>query len=78
LRLRPLVVCWRCSWSDNTGSDAEATKRIQSGKMETKKRPIDSVAILKIALAAYHFPIRLEGLLNLQPAVISLKDNHDS
>ena len=33
---------------------------------ETKKRPIDSVAILSTAVVAYHLPTRLEGLLVLQ------------
>ena len=48
--------------------NANATQRIQSGKRNTKKRLIDSVAISKTAVAAYYLPIRLKGLLILQSA----------
>ena len=41
---------------------------IQLGKRKTKKRRIDSVAILNTAVVAYYLPIRLEGLLILQSA----------
>ena len=48
--------------------DAKATSRIQLEKRKTKKRLIDSVAILNTGVVAYHLPIRLEGLLVLQSA----------
>jgi hypothetical protein len=46
------------------------------GKMETKKRLIDSVAILKIAVAvvAYYLPIGLEGLLAILLAIANLAE----
>jgi hypothetical protein len=49
-------------------------ERIQLEKRETKKRPIDSVAILNTAVVKYHLPIRLEGILAIILAIANLAE----
>jgi hypothetical protein len=57
-----------------TDQTPKQRKRFNRTKREPKKRLLDSVAILKTAVVAYHLPIRLIGLLAILLAIANLAE----